>query len=121
MRKLPHLKQAIEWMGRQGRHDSEFLDFVSRRFDLDPLESEFFLREFKKTPHSPVECHRSVAAVGRILRPARRPDIVEAILGQPFLGGGVSIKSCLEFNNRPTRSAFNIVREPNVSVTYLAS
>jgi len=37
-------------MSDEGRHDAAAIDEASRRFDLTPLEEEFLLRSFKRTP-----------------------------------------------------------------------
>lgn len=81
MRKLSHLKQAIEWVGRQGQHDREFLSFVALRFDLNPLESEFLLIEFAE-PSMSDSTLMSMFSPSSVNRPPRQPDLVEATLGQ---------------------------------------
>ena len=48
----PHgtsLRQALQWMSDEGRHDAAAIEEASRRFDLTPLEEEFLLRELARS------------------------------------------------------------------------
>ena len=49
---MPHseaLRRAIEWIGRQGRHDPEFIEFAAQRFDLSPREEQLLLDQFAQS------------------------------------------------------------------------
>ena len=78
------LRRAIEWMGRQGRHDPEFLEFTARRFDLSPRDEQLLLDQFSDKAiaaaavHAPDEGRSS----GDAVPPTSRAD---SLRGYSFL------------------------------------